>query len=95
MAEISWHRRETRRQTENTNIGLSIGSPQPTRHHFVSTSWLSDDGGQSWRKGKGQVDLPKRGAMEPEVLELVDGRLLMIMRTQPRYHRHGLLVRWR
>ena len=23
MAEILWHRRETRRQTENTNIGLN------------------------------------------------------------------------
>jgi sialidase-1 len=50
--------------------------------HFVSFCYLSDDGGQTWRKGAGAVDLPKRGAMEPEVIELTDGRLLMIIRTQ-------------
>lgn len=52
------------------------------QNHFVSFCYLSDDGGKSWRAGKGKVDLPKRGAMEPEVLELTDGRLLMILRTQ-------------
>ncbi|MCO6456953.1 MAG: exo-alpha-sialidase [Pirellulaceae bacterium] len=51
-------------------------------NHFVSFCYLSDDGGATWRKGQGQVDLPKRGAMEPEVIELVDGRLMMIMRNQ-------------
>ncbi|MCH7687238.1 MAG: exo-alpha-sialidase, partial [Planctomycetes bacterium] len=51
-------------------------------NHFVSFCYLSDDGGKSWRAGKGSVDLPKRGAMEPEVVELNEGRLLMILRTQ-------------
>jgi sialidase-1 len=51
-------------------------------NHFVSRCWISDNGGQKWRQGKGQVDLPKRGAMEPEVIELKDDRILMIMRTQ-------------
>jgi sialidase-1 len=51
-------------------------------NHFVSHCWLSDDGGRTWRKGKGQVDTEKRGAMEPEVIELDDGRVLMIVRTQ-------------
>ena len=51
-------------------------------NHFVSFCYLSDDNGHSWRRSKGQVDLPKRGAMEPEVLELPDGRLVMILRTQ-------------
>jgi len=51
-------------------------------NHFVSLCWISDDGGQTWRKGTGQVDLPQRGAMEPEVIELADGRVLMIIRTQ-------------
>ncbi len=54
-------------------------------NHFVSYCWLSDDGGRSWRKGKGKVDLPKRGAMEPEVIELRDGRVMMIMRNQLGY----------
>lgn len=51
-------------------------------NHFVSHCYISDDDGQSWRNGKGHVDAPKRGAMEPEVVELADGRVLMIVRTQ-------------
>ncbi len=54
-------------------------------NHFVSHCYLSDDGGQTWRNGKGNVDAPKRGAMEPEVVELNDGRVLMIVRTQLGY----------
>ena len=51
-------------------------------NHFTSYCFLSDDNGATWRKGKGQVDAARRGAMEPEVLELNDGRVLMIVRTQ-------------
>ena len=51
-------------------------------NHFVSYCFLSDDGGQTWREGKGKVDYAKRGAMEPEVIELKDGRVRMIFRTQ-------------
>jgi sialidase-1 len=50
--------------------------------HFVSVCFLSDDGGRTWRRSADQVDAPKRGAMEPEVLELSGGKLLMIVRTQ-------------
>jgi len=50
--------------------------------HFVSVCHLSDDGGQTWRASADKVDQPRRGAMEPEVVELEDGRLLMIVRTQ-------------
>ena len=53
-----------------------------TSNHFVSHCYLSDDGGKTWRNGTGSVDAPKRGAMEPEVVELVDGRVMMIIRTQ-------------
>jgi len=53
-----------------------------TENHFVSFCFISDDEGLTWRRGKGHVDAPKRGAMEPEVVELKDGRVLMIMRTQ-------------
>ncbi|NUQ61276.1 MAG: exo-alpha-sialidase [Pirellulales bacterium] len=52
------------------------------KNHFVSYCCLSDDGGKTWRYGRGQVDLPQRGAMEPEVVELLDGRILMIARNQ-------------
>ena len=51
-------------------------------NRFVSYCCLSDDGGKTWRYGRGRVELPKRGAMEPEVVELLDGRILMIMRNQ-------------
>jgi sialidase-1 len=54
-------------------------------NHFVSHCYISDDGGRSWRNGKGQLDAPQRGAMEPEVVELNDGRVLMIVRTQLGY----------
>ena len=50
--------------------------------HFVCHCYISDDGGRTWRDTPGRVDAPKRGAMEPEVIELTDGRLLMIVRTQ-------------
>jgi len=54
-------------------------------NHFVSYCFLSDDGGTSWRAGQGKVDQPKRGAMEPEVIETEDGRVAMIVRTQLGY----------
>jgi sialidase-1 len=50
--------------------------------HFVSFCYLSDDGGRSWRRSADKVDQPRRGAMEPEVVELAGGKLLMIVRTQ-------------
>jgi len=50
--------------------------------HFVAFCYLSDDGGRTWRRSAGQVDQPQRGAMEPEVVELSGGKLLMIIRTQ-------------
>jgi sialidase-1 len=50
--------------------------------HFVSFCYLSDDRGRTWRKSADQVDQPQRGAMEPEVVELEGGKLLMIVRTQ-------------
>ncbi|MCZ6793386.1 MAG: sialidase family protein [Planctomycetota bacterium] len=51
-------------------------------NHFVSICFFSDDEGRSWVRSHGVVDLPRRGAMEPGVVELRDGRLLMILRTQ-------------
>jgi sialidase-1 len=51
-------------------------------NRFVSSCFLSDDGGKTWRPGKGNVAYARRGAMEPEVLESSDGRVLMILRTQ-------------
>jgi sialidase-1 len=55
---------------------------KPGGGHFVSFCYFSDDQGRTWRKSAGQVDQPKRGAMEPEVVELDGDKLLMIVRTQ-------------
>ncbi len=43
--------------------------------------WLSDDEGRTWSRSESALPLPGRGAMEPGVVELCDGRLLMIIRT--------------
>ncbi|MCC7349337.1 MAG: exo-alpha-sialidase [Phycisphaerales bacterium] len=53
----------------------------PTDHE-VSGSAYSDDDGRSWTISDGWVDLPMRGAMEPHVAELPDGRVMMVARTQ-------------
>ena len=46
-------------------------------------SWClySDDEGKTWHPSRKKVDLPKRGAEEPGVVELKDGSLLSMMRT--------------
>lgn len=49
--------------------------------HFVSFCYVSDDG-NTWRRSRNEVDLPQRGAMEPQTIELNDGTLLMFLRTQ-------------
>ena len=51
-------------------------------NHFKCFCFLSDDGGRTWRVSKNSVDYGRRGAMEPEVIELKDGTVLMIFRTQ-------------
>ena len=53
----------------------------PTDHEVLGVMH-SDDGGKSWQESRTWVDLPLRGAMEPHVEELRDGRILMVMRTQ-------------
>ncbi len=50
--------------------------------HYRVFCYVSDDDGVTWRKSDGELDLPKRGAMEPGIVQLKDGALLMIIRTQ-------------
>ncbi|MEK3911741.1 sialidase family protein [Paenibacillus sp. FSL H7-0331] len=54
---------------------------QGSQHNTVSC-YLSDDGGQRWRRASGTVDLPMRGAMEASVAELSSSKLVMSLRTQ-------------
>ncbi len=50
--------------------------------HLVGGVMLSDDNGETWRESMNWIDLPLRGVMETHVEELMDGRVMMIMRTQ-------------
>lgn len=77
--------RVTRLSSGRLLVPIASTADVRKKNHFVSWCALSDDGGKTWRAGKGIVDQPKRGAMEPEVIELKDGRVLMIARTQLGY----------
>ena len=50
--------------------------------HWEAGACFSDDAGATWQACDNWVDAPMRGAMEPHIEELRDGRLLMAMRTQ-------------
>ena len=50
--------------------------------HLICVCHYSDDGGKTWKQSADSVGQPGRGAMEPEVVELAGGKLLMIIRTQ-------------
>lgn len=49
---------------------------------FRTVVHLSDDDGRTWRRGRTWLTAPKRGAMEPGLIELRDGRVMQIIRTQ-------------
>lgn len=49
---------------------------------WVNGATYSDDGGLTWHESEDWAALPMRGAMEPRVEQLRDGRVLMVMRTQ-------------
>ena len=54
---------------------------------YVGHVWRSDDEGKTWARNATAVTCPtpagmQRGAMEPCVVELNDGRIMMLMRTQ-------------
>lgn len=77
--------RVTQLSTGRLVVPASSTADVRAENHFVAHCYLSDDGGRTWRAGAGRVDLPQRGAMEPEVIELAGGRLMMIVRTQLGY----------
>ncbi len=49
---------------------------------FKTSIYFSDDDGRTWQRGKTELRAPKRGAMEPGLIELSGGRVLQIIRTQ-------------
>jgi hypothetical protein len=71
-------------------VPISYYSRRPTGKH-VSMVSISDDGGKSWRPSQGEcvVDtgghLLEGGSIEPACVQLRDGRVWMLMRTQGGY----------
>ncbi len=51
-------------------------------HRFRTVCFFSDDEGATWRRGVGGAVAPKRGAMEPGLMQRADGSLLKYIRTQ-------------
>ena len=51
------------------------------RRQGVAVVYYSDDEGRTWHKSETRIPLPGAGAQEPGVVELADGRLLMIIRN--------------
>ena len=49
---------------------------------FRTVVYYSDDDGRGWTLSPTKLEAPKRGAMEPGLLEMPDGRILQIIRTQ-------------
>lgn len=62
------------------NISQSFGTApvQPLKARCI----YSDDNGVTWVRSAGFVTAPMRGAMEPGIIELTAGNLLMYIRTQ-------------
>ena len=54
---------------------------------FVSTAWYSDDDGHTWHRSDNDVDMLEEGveSQEPHLVELKDGRVLMLFRTYSGY----------
>lgn len=44
--------------------------------------YYSDDDGRTWQRGKTELECPKRGAMEPGLVELKNHNVLQIIRTE-------------
>ncbi len=53
-----------------------------SEHPLKNVCYFSDDNGMTWKRSQDAVSVPKRGAMEPGLIERRDGSLLQIIRTQ-------------
>jgi len=75
-------------QTSSGRLVASVEHTTSNPGRVVVTSVYSDDEGKSWRRGN-IIDLGGRGhhdgAMEPTLVELKDGRLWMLIRTNLDY----------
>ncbi|MEO7649917.1 MAG: sialidase family protein, partial [Bryobacteraceae bacterium] len=51
------------------------------KEHFTAFCMYSDDEGRTWKQSRNRMNLSKRGAEEPGMVELKDGSLYTILRT--------------
>lgn len=51
-------------------------------HRFRMVCFYSDDDGRTWQRSAGGATAPKRGAMEPGLIQRRDGSVLAYLRTQ-------------
>lgn len=83
-------------QTKSGRIVIPFSTAHPERKagppigYFYTTAVYSDDDGATWQESKSQLTAPctegynggNYGAVEPTVVQLKDGRLWMLIRTQ-------------
>ncbi|MFO7975096.1 MAG: sialidase family protein [Candidatus Hydrogenedentota bacterium] len=64
-------------------VEVETAKPENDHGGYVSYTAYSDDNGYSWWRSTNEVNLQNEGieTQEPHVVELKDGRLLMLMRT--------------
>lgn len=71
-------------QLKDGRLAASMEHLMPDLCRWVSCSFISDDNGQTWRRSN-WIDLGGRGnhdgTLEPTLIELNDGRLMMLIRT--------------
>ncbi len=68
-------------------VEFELAKPEDDHGGYVSYTAYSDDNGYSWWRSTNEVNLQGEGieTQEPHVVELKDGRLLMLMRTYSGY----------
>src|SRR5438552_416034 len=80
-------------ELKSGRILLPVSQMMPERASglFVAATVYSDDGGETWHRSKNSASvdsggrLLESGAIEPAVVELADGRIWMVFRTQTGY----------
>ena len=59
----------------------AIGAPYSNDCHLHSLVFYSDDNFVTWKQSEDTMTAPGRGAHEPSIVELKDGRLMCLLRT--------------
>lgn len=72
-------------QTESGRLVLVSQVAVPDPGHHVSMTYVSDDQGETWTRSNNVIDLGGRGdhagGIEPDIVQLKDGRIWMLIRT--------------